>query len=294
MFLKNKKNRILLITFIIVSMVLPVIPVEAKKTLPESITVERINSRITHFEETIPLNIPGLTPPGAYYRVSVFAVKLQGGIILVDCGDEALAADLYKTVTSTFGRPIKGVYLTHYHADHAGGGAYFQSKDIPVYSPMMEAWFIVQGANVSAGIPDAFTYSGYVPNGYYENTELYKEFGIIPAPGHTMGAVHIEFKKGGKSYLFAADTILPMETDMQSPLDFTYLLTTQTAYQNYMSELAGYGPFCSGQLDTLNNLQASLESYDMVLAGHTPELEYGNAALYVGYTIGTLMYFPYI
>ncbi len=286
---KQSNRKILLITFIVAILVLPLVPVGAKKTpIPSSITVERISSKITRFEEKIPLDIPGLTPPDAYYRASVYAVKVEGGIVLIDSGDEALAEDLYEAVTGTLSQPIVAIYLTHYHADHAGGGSYFQSMDIPVYSPMAEAWAIQLGANVQSGIPDAFTYPEYTPDEFYENIELERGFEIKPASGHTFGAVHIKFTKGNKNYLFTADTILPMASEDQSPLDFTSNLSIQTAHQNYGYKDAGPIDLWTTQLNTLYGMMSDIGSYEMVLTGHTPILDSENSIWYLGYTISIL------
>lgn len=291
---KQSKSRVLLLTIIITSLILPILPVEAKKCpIPSTITVEKINGRITKFEETIPLDIPGMgLPEDAYYRVSVYAVKVRRGVVLIDCGDEALASDLYQAVSATFRRPIKAVYLTHYHADHAGGGEYFQSMGIPVYAPQAEGFFIQLGAQLG-GVPDAFTYTGYTPDGYYENIDLYSEFDVIPAPGHTSGNVHIEYCKGRRSYLFTADTILPMmEDDDPSPLDFTFELNFQTAVQNYEAEVAEFGTFWTDQQATLTTMIPEIESYRLVLTGHAGVLGSDNSLGFVIYTLGTLAAIP--
>ncbi len=290
----KNKSRLLLLTIIITSLVLPILPVEAKKCpIPSTISVEKINGRITKFEETIPLDVPEMgIPSGAYYRVSVYAVKVRRGVVLIDCGDDALASDLYQAVSATFRRPIRAVYLTHYHADHAGGGEYFQSMGIPVYAPQAEGGFIQLGAQLG-GLPDAFTYSGYTPDGYYEDIDLYRGFEVIPAPGHTSGAVHIEYNKGRRSFLFTADTILPMmEDDDPSPLDFTFELNFQTAVQNYEAEVAGYGTFWTDQQATLTSMMTDIECYRLVLTGHAGVLDSDDSLGYLMYTLGTLAVIP--
>jgi len=296
MLLKQSKRRLLLITFIISVLVLPVVPVGAKKSGFSNITVERINSKITRFEETIPLNIPDpRIPDGASYKVSVYGVKVRGGVVLIDCGDDTLAEELYRTISCIYRRKrIKAVYLTHYHADHAGAGLYFQQKGIPVYAPEAEAMFIQMGANLQTGIPDEFTYEGYTPDGYYEYIDLEKGFETIPAPGHTFGAVHIEYNKGRGSYLFTADTILSMETFDPVDPEYTYELTLQTAIQNYDLEVNGVGPFWTMQLQTLNEMLETVDDYDLVLTGHTPVLDDDEASTYISSTIETLGYFPYL
>lgn len=296
---KQSKRKILLITFIVAVLVLPVIPVGAKKCpLPSSITVEKISSKITRFKEKIPLELPDSPlsnpplPEDAFYTVSVYAVKVRGGIVLIDCGDEELATDLYEAVSIIFSQPITAVYVTHYHADHAGAGSYFQTLGIPVYAPEAEAGAILLGAAVQPGIPDAFTYEGYTPNGYYEAVELERGFKIVLAPGHTPGAVHVEYTKGSKSYLFTADTLLPMGSFNPFDPDFTYELSFQTAYQNYELELLGYGTAWTDQLNTLNGMLDDISSYELVLTGHTPILTAEEASNYITYTMGVFPPIP--
>lgn len=293
----HRSKKTLLITFIIAVLALPVMPVGATKNqLPSNITVERISSKITRFEETIPLNIPDpRIPEGATYQVSVYGVKVRGGIVLIDCGDDTLAEDLYQAVSMIYSQPIKAVYVTHYHADHAGAGSYFQSMGIPVYAPEEEFEEIQIGAKVQPGmIPDEFTYEGYLPDGDYGEVELERGFEIISAPGHTLGAVHIEYSKGNKNYLFTSDTILPIGTFDPVDPDYTYELTFQTAYQNYQLETMELDPLWSLQLDTLNGMLGEVDDYDLVLNGHTPVLNAEEASVYVLSTIGILNYFPFI
>ena len=161
-------------------------------------------------------------PIGAYYRVSVYGVKIGNGVVLIDAGDDSLAEELYQAVTQTFNKPIIAVYLTHYHADHAGGGSYFQTQGIPVYAPTAEAMFIIAGANLQPDIPDEFTYTGYGPDKYYETDELEPGFSWMPEIGHTGGAIAIQYSKDDHNYLFSADTILSMFTDNTGQLDLTY------------------------------------------------------------------------
>jgi len=94
----------------------------------------------------------------------VYGVKIGNGVVLIDAGDDSLAEELYQAVTQTLNKPIIAIYLTHYHADHAGAGAFFQELGIPVYAPMEDAMFIMIGANLQPGSPDEFTYAGYTPS----------------------------------------------------------------------------------------------------------------------------------
>jgi len=296
-----KQNRIKNTVFIMLIAVILLVPTtsvgakEFKKN--DSIVEDRISEDVIRFEETISLDLPpeyGTVPVGAYYRVNVYGVDVGDGVVLIDCGDEALAKELYKSVHKAFKKPILAVYLTHYHADHAGGGSYFQSKGVQVYSPMAEMYFISAGANVGgAPIPDQFTYAGYTPDYSYEYGVLEAGFTVVPEPGHTMGEVSIAYTSGDASYLFSSDTILPMMTDDVDDLDMTFEITFNTAYQNYLNSNPFYDLYGT-QLATLGGMMPTVAAYDYALTGHISPLDGYTAAYYVGYTIGTLEYFPYL
>lgn len=287
--MQKRYSKIMLSIIIIVSMIIPALSVSAKKyDETGSIPAYPVTKKVIRFEETIPLS-EGVTGfPGAFYKVNIYGVDVGNGVILIDCGDDDLAPELYKSVTKAFNKPILAVYLTHYHSDHAGGGLYFQSRGIPVYAPESEAGPIWLGANVMENIPSDFTYTGYMVDYTYETSELYPRFEIIPEPGHTYGAVAIEYRHGNRMYLFTMDTILPMQ-DNPEDLDLTYEITFNSAYQTYLS-----APYLTDmQIGTLYGMLDTIGGYDYVLTGHifTP-MDAATAYGYIQYTIGTLEYFP--
>lgn len=289
----------LLISMIIITMlILPTLSASAKYFKKnDSINKYQITKDVIRFEEIITLNLPpeyGPIPEGAYYRANVYGVDVGDGVVLIDCGDDTLAKELFKSVRKAFKKPIVGVYLTHYHADHAGGGSYFQSKGVPVSAPMAEMYFIATGANVGSDpMPDQFTYSGYEPDYSYEFGEIEAGFSVTPEPGHTMGAVSISYISGDASYLFTADTILPMESDDVDYLDMTFDLAFGTAYQNYLNSVPGYDLYGT-QLVTLSGMLYSVSGYDYVLTGHIDPMDIDGALSYIGYTIYVLEMFPYM
>lgn len=295
---KRQRKKIVLSLLIIATLIMPTLSASAKiYKKNDSIEEYEVSNGVIRFEEIIPINIPpeyGSMPEGAYYRVNVYGVDIGEGVVLIDCGDDLLAKELYKSVHKAFKKPVVAVYLTHYHADHAGGGSYFQSKGVPVYSPMAETYFIMAGANVGGNpIPDQFTYTGYMPDYSYEYGSLEDGFSVAPEPGHTMGEVSITYSSSDATYLFTSDTILPMMSDDVNDLDMTYELTIGTAYQNYLNSVPEYDLY-STQLATLNAMQYAVFGYDYVLTGHINLMDAYTAAYYIGYTIGTLQYFPYL
>ncbi len=288
---KRLLTKLILSMIIITMLIVPTLSASAKKYREDgSIPAYPVTDKVIRFEETIPLSEDAVGYPGFSYRVNVYGVDVGKGVILIDSGDDDLASELYKSVTKSFNKPIIAVYLTHYHADHAGGGAYLQSMGIPVYAPVDEMYFIMQGANLQPGTPIDFTYTGYVPDYTYEESDLYNRFEVIPEPGHTMGAVSIEYRHGNTMYLFTADTILPMTMDDVNELDMTSELTIGTAYNNYL--YANY--LYTTQLNTLNGMLYTVSDYDYVLTGHINPMSSEMANGYIQYTIGTLLYFPYI
>jgi glyoxylase-like metal-dependent hydrolase (beta-lactamase superfamily II) len=288
---KKLHIKLILSMIIITMLIVPTLSVSAKKYREDgSIPAYPVTDKVIRFEETIPLSEDAVGYPGFSYRVNVYGVDVGKGVILIDSGDDDLASELYKSVTKAFNKPIIAVYLTHYHADHAGGGAYLQSMGIPVYAPVDEMYFIMQGANLQPGTPIDFTYTGYVPDYTYEESDLYNRFEAIPEPGHTMGAVSIEYRHGNTMYLFTADTILPMTTDDVNEGDMTSDLTIGTAYNNYLYANNLY----TTQLSTLNGMLYTVSDYDYVLTGHINPMSSEMANGYIQYTIETLLYFSYI
>ncbi len=288
---KRLHTNLILSMFIILMFVFPTLSVSAKKYREEGlIPAYPVTDKVIRFEETIPLSEDAVGYPGFSYRVDVYGVDVGKGVILIDSGDDDLFSELYKSVTKAFNKPIIAVYLTHYHADHAGGGAYLQSMGIPVFAPEAEIYFITMGANLQPGTPIDFTYAGYVPDYTYEESDLYNRFEVIPEPGHTMGAVSIEYRHGNTVYLFTSDTILPMTMDDVNEGDMTSEITIGTAYNNYL--YANY--LYTTQLSTLNGMLYTVSDYDYVLTGHINPMNSEMANGYIQYTIGTLLYFPYI
>ena len=243
-----------------------------------------VSKKVARIQERIPLS-DSWGVSGAYYRVNVYAVKTRGGVVLVDCGDDDLAGELLQLVEMEFRKPVLAVYLTHYHSDHAGGGAYLQSQGIPIYSPAIEAPLIAQGGQ-RGETPPEFTYPPYTPDGVYGEIELFKWFKVVEEPGHTLGNVALEYRHGRTRYLFSSDTLLHGE-EYEDPLDMTWEVTYGTAYQNYLQSPQLYHL----QLATLTQMVETLPAYDYVLTGHGSIISGEEAAARALYTIGILQSF---
>ncbi|MCW4012354.1 MAG: MBL fold metallo-hydrolase [Candidatus Bathyarchaeota archaeon] len=291
--MQKRTHTKLLLTIIISSfLITPILSVSAKQYDEQgAIPSYQVTKKVMRFEETIPLSEEVTGYPGLSYRVNIYGVDVGNGVILIDSGDDEQAAELYNSVTNAFNKPILAVYLTHYHSDHAGGGSYFQSQGIPVYAPDSELMSIYAGANIGPDIPEDFTYEGYMPDYGYEGSELYPRFVVIQEPGHTMGAVSIEYRHGNRMYLFTADTIMPMQSDNTGFTDMTFEITYNTALGNYYNSVPGYDLYGT-QITTLTSMLETVGGYDYVLTGHINPMDSTTALGYIQYTIGTLLYFP--
>lgn len=291
----------LIITIIITSLLItPALSVSAKEFKKnDNITEYRISRNVIRFEEKIMLDLPddyGMElPDGAYYTVNVYGVDIGRGVILIDCGDESLAKDLYKSVRKAFKKPVVTVYLTHGHADHAGAGSYFQRRRVPIYASMYEADLIETGAyNPYSETPDQFLYTGYTPDFLYESDPLWWGFDYTYTPGHTMGSVSVSYDYWQDSYLFTGDVLF--EEPSTDPLDFSFTLSWYTAYGLWeMGQIPGFPDFIGTWQATLTGMYGLASGYDTVCMGHGAEYSSAYAPMYIGtteYIIGALPYTP--
>ena len=296
---QNKHNSKLFLSLILITILItPTISVSAKRFKKhDSIEEHIISENVIRFEEKIILNIPpeyGMElPEGAYYKVNIYGIDVGDGVVLIDCGDEDYVKNLYKSVRKAFKKPVIAVYLTHGHADHAGGGAYFQRKGIPVYSHSFEVPFIEAGASDPAyPAPDQFLYTGFTPDYNYTCAEEEEGFSIIHTPGHTMGSVSIKYESDGGSYLFTGDTIF--EKPSPDPLDFSFTLSWYTAYQLWeLSNTPGYPDFIGTWQMSVNHLGMIVPNADTVCPGHGADYPSAYAPPYLGLTSMILDALPY-
>ena len=294
---KRYRSKLILSLIIITILITPTISVSAKRFKKhDSIEEYVLSDDVIRFEEKIILNIPpeyGMElPEGAYYKVNIYGIDIGDGIVLIDCGDEDYAKNLYKSVRKAFKKPVLAVYLTHGHADHAGAGTYFQRKGVPVYSHSYEVPLIESGA-YDPSVPDQFTYTGFMPDYLYEYAEEEEGFSIIYTPGHTMGSVSISYNSDCGSYLFTGDTIF--ESPSEDPLDFSFTLSWYTAYQLWeLSNTPGYPDFIGTWQMRVSYLGLIIPSYGTVCPGHgTDYSSLYDKNYYLGLTSMVLEALPY-
>lgn len=231
----------------LVAILLVTAPSIAQAKLPENTAVKVYHERggVTRFEEYIPLSPELGVPPGFFYKVNVYAVNCKEGIVLIDCGVEALHSDLMKAISKSFhNRPILAVLLTHGHADHAGAGHYFKEAGIPVYASIADLYLIQNGMNFP-GVPSDFTYTGYTPTGLLYGGETMFGLKVIPTPGHTYGS--LSFLEVKTKSLFSGDTTISYPDDDVAPEDMTFEL-------EHMTLEATDNTFLEMQLSSLNTL----------------------------------------
>ena len=295
MFKKCQKSKLVLTIILLTVLITPTVSVSARSYKKHGYIQKHVISKnIIRFEEKIILDIPpeyGMElPRGAYYKVNVYGIDVGDGIVLIDCGDQDYVKKLYQTVRMTFRKPVIAVYLTHGHADHAGGGTYFQKKGIPVYSHSFEVPLIKSGA-YDPSAPEQFTYTGYTPGRLYEYAEEEEGFTIEYTPGHTMGSVSIRYASACDSYLFTGDTIF--ESPSENPRDYTFTLSWYTALQLWeLSNTPGYPDFIGTLQTSVTYLQSLVSNVDTVCPGHGRDYLNTYAEEYLGLTALILGYLP--
>lgn len=299
---KNKLARIVII-LLVLSMLSGTLLVQASggQSAKAKIKTKRVTKDIIRFEERLPLNIDpaffqqyGMEPfpDKSYYKVNVYGVDVGEGVILIDAGDEILADQLHEKVVKKFKKPILAVYITHGHADHAGGGLYFQEQGIPVYATSIDAYSIIStGADPGYPVPEEFTYTGYDVSLYLDYLPLEDGFTAIPTPGHTMGSYSISYQDGDDSYLFTSDALLPDPSKAKNPKDQTYVLSYFTLVQNQMVyQLYGID-LITPQYQSVQYIESISGDYDRLCPGHYKPVRSRKMPEYIQMSLDTLLPF---
>jgi len=284
---KRTYTKLMLSIIIISLLITPIVPASAKRYKKnDKITEHQLAYNVIRFEEKIPLTLDGSAygieiPEGAYYTVNVYGIDVGPGVILIDCGDESMAKDLYKSVRKAFKKPVLAVYLTHGHADHAGGGSYFQKKHVPIFASVYEFELIEDGASSPYyESPEMFLYTGYTPDFTYEELPLWCGFDYEYAPGHTMGHLVLSYENWHNSYVFTGDVIIEQPTT--DPLDFTFTTSWFTALTLYQLTPI-YDCIADWQV-TLTDMYTLMPNYEIVCPGHGSEYSSDDAAGYIWFT----------
>ncbi|MGQ9788213.1 MAG: MBL fold metallo-hydrolase [Candidatus Hadarchaeaceae archaeon] len=285
--MNQKKKRALLMTTVAALMVVVILLVatssfaQAKPLKTSTVKVYQERAGVTRFEEYIPLSSELGVPPGFFYKANVYAISYREGIVLIDCGAEALYSDLMDAIGKRFhNQPILAVLLTHGHADHAGAGHYFIEAGIPVYASSLDFYLIQMGMNFP-GVPEDFTYTGYTPD-VLKGGETLFGLNVVESPGHTHGS--LSFLEVKTRSLFSGDTTISYPDDDVAPEDMTFEIEYQTLLATDRIGL-------EMQLNSLNSILelANEGQVTAILPGHNRSYHGKDVPVYLQNSIESVM-----
>lgn len=161
----------------------------------------------------------GLSAPG---DCNVYAVADGKDILLIDCGlnpdPEKLLSNLEKDGLNP--RNIRGVILTHVHADHVGALPAFRERGIPILASQEGGRVLQQGVRAyyqmeqlpPSGFWDFFCGAPVLEadallSAWQEMAVGRQSLIVIPTPGHSPDSVCFLLREKGKKYLFTGDTL---------------------------------------------------------------------------------------
>jgi glyoxylase-like metal-dependent hydrolase (beta-lactamase superfamily II) len=231
-------------------------PVQAASTQIQQVLVYPERNDVYRFEEYIRIPLTS-----AFYKVNIYVVERQEGLVLIDCGVEDLYDLLIAKINEQFcNKPIIAVLLTHGHADHAGAGSRFLKAGVPVYANIGDAYMISIGNNF-LGISNPFSYTGYQLTGFLKDGDIIFGLRVISTPGHTPGSIC--FYDDAAKVLFSGDTTIAYARDDLGACDLTFELEYATMLMLDMDSL-------KVQLGSLKNLQTIVtnQNTSAIFPGH--------------------------
>lgn len=204
----------------------------------------------------------------ARLRTNVFALEERDGLSLIDCGPLPVYGNLRHMLARQFpGQPLRRVYLTHAHADHAGAGMRCRTEGLDVWAGSGDHEMLLDGG--PWGVPWKFRYPPYRASGAVESLGWIElacghRLEPVPMPGHTPGS--FGFVDRERRLLLCGDTTYgPCGPGYGG----TFLLEVLTSQRQPRSELRK-------QRATLEALHARLgQGYWLVLPGHGPPVLMG-------------------
>lgn len=205
------------------------------------------------------------------------------GIVCVDTGLDRSSAKKILKAAEELGKPLRGVIITHPHADHFGGNEFIVSKtgaevfaphfdEAIIRYPLYEPIFLFNGASPVRELRNKFLLgppsevAGVLAAGPVEIAGIPLE--VVPLPGHTLGQVGIAVE----NVLFTGDAFFSVETTMKHGIPFfadiglsieTLMMLAETGYSFY---IPGHGPAVEEIKEIAGvNIRVLREISDMVL-----------------------------
>jgi hydroxyacylglutathione hydrolase len=162
----------------------------------------------------------GLTDP---FDCHVYALRMPTSVILIDSGSGRDPNRIIDEMTADGLRPdaVSHVLLTHGHADHAGGAAYWRDAVGATVVASEEISSALTSGDESAISLDRARNCGMYPGDYKfqpcvvdEYAESFSSFQFgeeliecIPTPGHSLGCVSYLWVTDERRHLFTGDSL---------------------------------------------------------------------------------------
>ena len=217
---------------------------------------------IWRLEQRIPV-VPKLR---LFVRVNIYVLEVEHGLCLIDCGAPTGYEGLRSTLQKEFpGKPVKRVYLTHGHFDHAGAGVAFLNSGAEVWGTEAERPLTETGGPV--GVPETFRYPAFLPSHVLgAEHEIVLSSGqrmvTVLSPGHTGGSV--SFASPDSQVLALGDCLFGPTVGYAT----TFFLEFMTAFRQPSSERRQH-------LETLTRLRTHAMPPGLLLPGHGKPVETG-------------------
>lgn len=186
-------------------------------------------------------------------------VASDGRALVIDAGLERDAAKkAWRALAEVAQRPA-ALLITHGHADHFGGAAWFAPQGVPIYAPPLEGLFAVEpyleplflygGAAPLAELQGKFTYARqaiatFIPLQPGPLTVAEMTVELVPLHGHAPRQMGVAYGE----VCFCGDAVFPHETLARHPILFcadldAWLETLQRLPTlGYRFYVPGHGP----------------------------------------------------
>lgn len=154
------------------------------------------------------------------YDCHVYLIDGGDNAVLIDCGVGREPRRIIENISLHIPvERVSRVLLTHVHADHSGGAAYFQSRGIRVLAPEGEAALMEQKphevleafalAKNAGAYPADYEYAFFKPDGILRDGEDIQvgryTLRAIHARGHSEGLLCYYLDTGERTVLFSSD-----------------------------------------------------------------------------------------